>query len=122
MATGVVMTAVATASINESTGGQISREEDAVTRPGVSASTVLPPQVACCVSLRTAEATRAGRGRFFLPPVVAAATLNGRLTSTARGDILAAAVAMFGDLVTGSLTPIIFSRTALTKKIGRAHV
>lgn len=117
ISTGMSMTAVATASINETTGGQISREEDGVVRPGVSASAILPPQVALCVSLRTAEATRAGRGRFFLPSLVAAATLDGRLTNTARGDVLAAAVAMFGDLVTGGLTPILWGRTAKTKKV-----
>lgn len=56
----------------------------------------LPPQIAVCVTIRTALSGPAHRGRFYLPsPNAAALGTVGRLTPTACADILAGMAAGF---------------------------
>lgn len=55
---------------------------------GTAAGSGLPLQCAPCGSLRSTTAGSRGRGRMFLPPpAVAVIGNNGRLTSTATGDM-----------------------------------
>jgi hypothetical protein len=56
---------------------------------GTSAADALPPQIAVCLTLRTALASRRSRGRVFLPGWTAAAMdENGRLETTTRTAII----------------------------------
>jgi hypothetical protein len=57
-------------------------------------------------------ATRAGRGRFYLPPFAVDQVLNGRLIGATQTDVLDQAKQMFDSLVANSHTPVIFHRTA----------
>lgn len=73
----------------------------------------LPSECAVCVSLRTQSASRAGRGRFFLPaPGAGRINTAGRLTSTVTDDIADAAVSFLAPVATGSLVPVVASQTA----------
>lgn len=114
VSTDVVMTEVSTASISEETDTQLSRLIDDVTRPGVSEDETLPPQVALVVSLRTAMATRAGRGRFYLPPLAVSTVADGRLSSTAQGTVSSAVEAFLTSLGGASLTPVVRGRSTHT--------
>jgi len=58
---------------------------------GTGGATSCPPQVAMCVTLRTALAGRSFRGRCYLPPpITARLTSNGRLLSTTATDLIVA--------------------------------
>lgn len=108
----VVLTEVSTASLDPVTGGQISRLSDDVSLPGDQETGVLPPQVSVVVSLRTALATRAGRGRIYLPPfdVVTVAPTTGRVGSTSVATVVSSVEGFLGSLVDDDLTPVIYSR------------
>jgi hypothetical protein len=58
--------------------------ESSRSTPGTSVNSSLPPQISVVVSTRTANQTRHGRGRFYLPPPRAGSNLqpNGTLNST----------------------------------------
>ena len=63
--TDVEIQALSTAELSQPTGKQITRLETQVSHVGTNAAACLPFQIAPVVSLRTALATRAGRGRFL---------------------------------------------------------
>lgn len=109
----VAMTAVSTASLDETTGSQISRLETGVSRPGVATGEMLPYQCTVAVSTRSDLATRAGRGRFYLPPLAEGNTAGGRLSSTAQAGIVTAVNQFFSSLDTGGLEPVILSRSTM---------
>jgi len=54
----------------------------------------LPPEVAACITIRTADRGRRARGRIFLPPMSKGQVLSGRLSSTATGIIMTASAAL----------------------------
>lgn len=103
----VVLTEVSTASLDEATDQQISRLSDDVNFPGVAASEMLPFQCATSVSWRTDLATRAGRGRIYLPPLAVSAVDAGRLSAGAQTTIVTAASAFWAALDTGGLALVI---------------
>lgn len=110
----VTLTRITTVSIDESTGKQITRVDDDVSLPGASDSDSLPPQVAVIFSLRTDRATRAGRGRMYLPVPAKNAAGGGEL-STAFGKTAAKAGNQLLDgLEGGSLTPVIWGGAGAT--------
>lgn len=111
----VVMTEVTTASLDETTGGQISRLSTGVTRPGVAVAEMLPFQCSVAVSTRSDLATRSGRGRFYLPALAEGNTASGRLSSTAQAAIVTAANQFFSSLDTGGLNPVLLNRTTLVQ-------
>ena len=100
-----------TASVEESTGGQISRLGDDVTLPGVATGEMIPFQCATCVTLTTALATRGGRGRFYLPPLAVSTLDAGRVSTGAVATIVGAAGALWAGLDTGGLELVLYSRT-----------
>lgn len=108
----VAYTAQKVVSVDPSSGKQIARADGVATDAGANTGETLPPQIAVAVSLRTALATRAGRGRFYLPPFAVDQVLNGRLVSATQTDVLDQAKQMFDSLVANSHTPVIFHRTA----------
>lgn len=111
----VSMTEVSTASLDETTGGQISRLSTGVTRPGVNVGEMLPFQCAVVVSTRSDLATRSGRGRFYLPPIAEGNTTAGRLSTTAQAAVVTAANQFFSSLDTGGLDPVLLNRTTLVQ-------
>jgi hypothetical protein len=65
---------------------------------GTNATDQWPAQDSVAVTLRTAKATKAGRGRFFLPPFSENEALGARITATAQGQIKTAAQKMIQSL------------------------
>jgi hypothetical protein len=110
----VAVDEITTASIDQATAGQISRVSAGSSLVGVATGEMLPYQCAVTVSLTTAMATRAGRGRFYLPPFSASSLDGGRLASAAQADVVAAVNAMWAALGGAGLSIQIYSRTAHT--------
>ena len=100
--------------VDQSTGRQIARADGAVTDAGADTGETLPPQVALAVTLRTALATRAGRGRIYLPPFAVSQMTNGRMNATNKGTTLTAVKGMFDTLISDGHTPVLYGRTAHT--------
>lgn len=109
---GVEVQRVSTGEIEVATGQQQRLADQDVSLPGTSASNPFPADVALVVSLRTALANRRGRGRFYLPqPAVNAGSADGKLTSAAQSDIVAALSNAWGNYNVAK-SPVIYSRTA----------
>lgn len=111
MAPEVVVTQTSTALLSGTTGEQVTRRISAVSIPGTSTSNMLPYQVSVAVSLRTELATRSGRGRFYLPPLVTANVTDGRLAATAQAVLADEAQSFLQGLTTSGLTPVIYHRS-----------
>ena len=112
MATTVGVDGVTTVEITSLTGHQVSREDTAVSRDGLSASGTLPNDVALVVSLRTATPTRAGRGRFFLPPMVLTdVAADGRVATDAITDLIASLTSAWTGYNSASDSPVVYSRS-----------
>ena len=111
----VVVTELSTASIDPATGGQQSRLMDDVDLPGVASGEMLPFQCATSISWRTALATRAGRGRIYLPPLAVSVVDTGRLSSSAATAIAGAAAQLVASLDGDGLALILFGRTTHTQ-------
>lgn len=113
-ATDVVATQASTATLSEATGGQITRRITGLSLPGTATEEMLPFQVAVVVSLRSALATRSGRGRFYLPPLTTASLESGRLVETDQSAVANYASTYLQALDTAGLAPVIWGRTSLT--------
>jgi len=110
----VAYTAQKVVTVDQSTGRQIARADGAVTDAGADTGETLPPQVALAVTLRTALATRAGRGRIYLPPFAVSQMATGRMNATNKGTTLTAVKGMFDTLISDGHTPVLYGRTAHT--------
>lgn len=87
----------------------------AETLVGTNATDPLVNQDAVVVSLRTAKATKAGRGRFYLPPFGEDQTTAGLLLATPRGQVATAAQKMVQSLNGAGYTVGIFHRSSITQ-------
>jgi len=103
-----------TVTVDQSTGKQIARADGAVTDAGAATSGSLPPQLSIAVTLRTALATRAGRGRIYLPPFSLSEVSAGRLGATTQGLVRTAVKGMYDTLISDGHTPVLYGRTAHT--------
>lgn len=112
--TDIAVTELSTASITQATGGQISRVSDASVLVGTAEGEMLPFQCAVVVSFTTELATRAGRGRFYLPPLYATALDAGRISNGTRATVVSAVNAMWAGLGTAGLAINLYSRGAKT--------
>lgn len=108
----VAMTEVTTASLNEATDKQISRLADDVNLPGVATGQSLPPQVALGVSWQTNLATRAGRGRIYLPPIAVSFVFGERANMTSVNGVVAGINAFWAALNTAGLQLVIRGKTS----------
>jgi hypothetical protein len=81
---------------------------------GTNATDPLVNQDAVVVSLRTAKATKAGRGRFFLPPFGEDQTTAGLLLATPRGQVATAAQKMVQSLNGAGYIVKVFHRHTIT--------
>lgn len=114
MDTAITYDAQKTVTVDQSTGKQIARADGAVTDAGVSTAGSLPPQCSIAVTLRTALATRAGRGRIYLPPFSLDEVSSGRLGGTTQGLVRTAVKGMYDTLISDGHTPVLYGRTAHT--------
>nr|CRY95829.1 hypothetical protein [uncultured prokaryote] len=114
VSTEVTVEELSTATITQATAGQIARVAEGSALAGVSASQMLPFQCAVSVSFTTQSATRAGRGRLYLPPLVASTLDDGRISSAAQAIIVSAFNDGWGALATAGLSPQIYGRTSHT--------
>jgi hypothetical protein len=86
----------------------------AETLVGTNVGDTLPPQNAVVVSLRTAKATKSGRGRFYLPPFAESEVVAGLLTTTAQGQVSVAAQKMVQSLNGAGYIVQVFHRSTIT--------
>ena len=108
----VAMNTVITSEITLATGRQTLRRENGQLIAGVAAANALPADCALVVSLRSALATRSGRGRFYLPqPAASNLTSDGRATADLVTDLIAALSAAWAGYNTGVDRPVIYSPT-----------
>lgn len=108
----VVLAEASTATIDQSTGKQISRAETAIGTAGAdSTGVLLPPQLAVVCSLRTSLATRAGRGRMYWPGPASDALTSGKIGTTPQAVFVTAGSALFSALGAASMIPVLYSRT-----------
>lgn len=110
------MTRATTVTLDEATGTQLQRRDRDVTRPGTSEAVCLPFQVTPVVSLRTDDASRRGRGRFYAPSLAVDAQAGGRMTPTVQSDLATAAAGMLLALQAAGLTPVLLSRDTLATR------
>jgi hypothetical protein len=100
--------------VNQSTGVVIAAATGTATiTPTGTPSIALPPQCAVVVSLGTAHAGPAHRGRMYFPAIVPAdITATGRIDPTNVGQLLAAVNAAFAAAISGSavLQLVVYSR------------
>jgi len=111
---GTTVDELETTELSALTGKNVSQATSSPALAGTGSGAALPPQVAVCVSLRTALPTRAGRGRFFLPAPIVTVSSAGRIGSTPRGQILAAAEGMLQSLSDSGYPAVVYHRNDLT--------
>lgn len=121
--TDVEMNRATVVTLDEATGAQLQRRDRDVTRPGTSAAACLPFQVTPVVSLRSDDASRRGRGRFYVPSLAVDAQDGGRLTPAVQTELATAAAGMLLGLQAAGLTPVLLSRdTMATREITSVDV
>jgi hypothetical protein len=109
---GTTLTLAKTASLNSLTGKQVAVTQATLALAGTAAGISTPPQCAVTVSLRTALATRAGRGRFYMPPPAVTFVIAGGLLASADRDALStAAMHALQGLVTAGYIPVVYHRS-----------
>lgn len=103
-----------TAELDALTGKQLGRIESALSLSGSSAGETLPPQLSIVCSIRSALATRAGRGRFYLPPFTTSVVTAGRLTAAALAIVSLACQKFLQSLGTATYVPCVYHRSSKT--------
>jgi hypothetical protein len=113
IASDVSLTQTAVSTLN-STLHQTTITRTANVVPGTAATDSLPKQSTIVVTTRSAQATKAGHGRFFLPPfAVGTVGVGGVLSSATQTSLQTVFNAFFASLSTGGLTLFIQNRRAL---------
>lgn len=110
----VEITELIVASISSADGKQLLRRQMDVSFPGVATGEMLPFQCATCISWSADLATRAGRGRIYMPPFAASTLDAGRVSSAAQTVAVNGANLMWGSLNTGGLELVLYSQTHFT--------
>ena len=106
----VVVTEASTVELDPVTGKQLTGASDVVNHPGTNLGECLPFQCAPVVSLRTAQLSRAGRGRFYAPSPAVDQIASGRLTVTSRDALADGAEALLNGLTTQGANIVIYHR------------
>jgi len=96
----------------DSAGKNVEQAVETLALTGTDVNDSLPPNVSVAVSTRTALPTRAGRGRFYLPPYAVDTCVNGLLDATARSQTAAAAKAML-DHINGGVGQVVINHRFL---------
>jgi len=104
-----------TTSTASATFRQTTKTSSPLALAGTSASVSLPNQCSTLLTLRTAQATRSGRGRMNLPPAaVNAVTTGGVMLPGYITALQTGATAMFNALIAGGLNAVLLNRTTNT--------
>lgn len=114
ISTGVGIDASVVDSLNPLNGKNDTQQVTSETLVGTNATATLPPQDAVVASLRSAKATKAGRGRFFLPPFCQDQTAGGQLAATPQGQVRTAVQKMVQSLNGAGYIVGIFHRSTIT--------
>lgn len=112
--TGTTLTVASTAELDALTGKQLGRVESALALTGTSVGEGVPPQLSVVCSLRTALATRAGRGRFYLPPFTTTEVTAARLDGAIQAIVATACQKFLQSLNTATYVPCVYHRTTRT--------
>jgi hypothetical protein len=102
------------AELDDSTGFQVTKVMGTATNTGTNVGDPLPPQVSLAVSLRTSLATKAGRGRFYLPPLAVGASLAGELILAAQEAAVAGAQTALTGMATAGFPCVVYHRSDQT--------
>lgn len=105
---------VSAAELDPFTGKQTEKVMTSAAHAGTSTTGPLPHSVALVVSLRTALATRKGRGRFYLPPLDLDSTNAGRVLGAAVTAAVNGAAIMLNTLGDAGFIPVIYHRADQT--------
>lgn len=108
----ITVSSTSTAELDQATGRQLTRVETPSSLAGTAATESLPFQCAPAVSLRTALATRSGRGRFYAPSLAVEFVAAGKMTAAARTALLNGTVGMATALTGAGLTLVLYGRTS----------
>lgn len=103
-----------TTELDPLTGKNLGQIRNAEALVGTDAGASLPPQCATVVSCRTAKVTRAGRGRFFLPPMTVNKVDTGRILAAAVTQSVTASQKMIQSLNGAGYTAIVYHRKTRT--------
>lgn len=101
------------AELDELTGRQVTKVMGTATNTGTNVGEPLPPQVSLAVSTRTSLATKAGRGRFYLPPLAVGAALGGELILAAQEAAVGGAQAALTAMSTAGFAVVVYHRRLL---------
>lgn len=112
--TGTTLTTASTAELDPATGKQLGRIESALALAGTSVGEALPPQVSVVCSARTGIATRAGRGRFYLPPFTTTEVTAERLDSAVQAIVALACQKFLQSLNTATYVACVYHRATRT--------
>lgn len=106
---------ITTAELDPATGGQLTKTSDPRSEVGTAAVASLPFQCSPVVSLRTQDASRRGRGRFYAPSPAVDAQAGGRLTAGAQTALADAAEGLINGLESTGLDAVLYSLTTFVR-------
>ena len=107
-APGVNLTTTVCYAIDPATGHSTAVTITGNAKAGTGVTAQLPPDTALCVSKETTNPGRSGRGRMFLPPLVAGDLSSGFVLAGTITTMVAAAKALYDSLVGASMTPVLY--------------
>jgi hypothetical protein len=111
-------------SVYHYTGGVASSSDSlAVNHAGTGGGGTMPAQIATVVTLRTALATRRGRGRIYLPTTAfEIMASSGKFASTNLDNLVNKTAALFSGIAVSTQRGVVLSQTAgLTHEITRVE-
>lgn len=105
----LLLNAVVATDLSASDGPQFTYAPDATTNGSVTGS-MLPNEVAFCVSLHSTSRGRSARGRMFIPAIPVSSTSDANnLSTVAAGALVSDVQELLNTLTTGTRLPIIVS-------------
>lgn len=109
--TGVTLDQVQTSRVEQATGRQLEKAVQGVTYAGRQTGVEMPADVAIVLSERTNNASRSGRGRFYLPQPAATTVRAGGVIATGSVDNIVDSAGTAWAGYTSTATPVVYSRT-----------
>lgn len=107
--TGVILQDVVVDELDAS-GKNVAQATHTLNHAGTSADEELPPQNSMACSTRTALPTRAGRGRFFLPPYAVTTVASARATGLTRTRTATACQGFIQHLSDNAFPAVVYHR------------
>lgn len=117
LCTDVEFAETTTAELDLGTGRQLQKVLAGRTEAGTSTAACLPFQCTPVVSLRTAFATRSGRGRFYAPSPAVDQQAGGRLVAAAQNALADAAEGMLTTLQGLNTIPVLVNQATLARTV-----